>query len=317
MAAFASTINSTNVRNAIAFTWERIALGVASAVAPGRAVERAARLFATPPRHPHTAREVELLQTARGFVVPVGFRRLAAWRFGAAKAPAIVFSHGWGGRGAQFRAFVAPLLEAGYQVVIFDHEGHGHSEGDQASLIHFLKGLESVVAHLERDGVPVAGLVGHSLGAAAVAAFLNGTGRATRAVLIAPPTSIERYSGYFARKLGLRESIRRAMQETLETRLGRRWKEFELPGSVSKAVAPALVIHDAADREVPFSSGLALARAWRGARMVRTRGLGHRPILRDAEVVQDALDFISDRTEFPRPLDAGEASAFRAPAPLL
>jgi pimeloyl-ACP methyl ester carboxylesterase len=310
-------MNSTNVRNSLSLVWERIALGVASAIAPKRAVERAARLFATPPRHPHTAREVELLQTGRGFVVPMGFGRLAAWRFGRVGNPAIVFSHGWGGRGAQFRAFVTPLVEAGYQVVLFDHEGHGHSEGHEASLIHFLKGLETVVTHLEREGVTIAGLVGHSLGAAAVAAYLNAGGRQIRAVLIAPPTSIERYSGYFARKLGLRESIRRAMQERLEARLGRRWKEFELPASVAAVAAPALVIHDTDDRDVPIASGLALARAWRGARMVRTRGLGHRAILRDAEVVQDALDFISDRTVFPRPLDAGEASPFRAPAPLI
>jgi pimeloyl-ACP methyl ester carboxylesterase len=138
-----------------------------------------------------------------------------------------------------------------------------------------------------------------------------------RAVLVAPPVSIERYAGYFARKLGLRESIRRAMQENLEARLGRRLKEFELPGSVASAIAPALVIHDYDDREVPFSSGVALGRAWRGARMVRTRGLGHRAILRDPGVVQDALDFIADRTVFPRPLDAGEASAYRAPSPLI
>jgi len=317
MAALASSLNSTNVRNAIALAWTRIALGVTSTIAPKRAVERAARLFATPPRHPHTTREVELLRTGRGFVVTLGLRRIAAWRFGSADAPAIVFSHGWGGRGAQFRAFVAPLVEAGFQVVLFDHEGHGHSEGEEASLVHFWKGLEAVIRQVEGEGVVVKALVGHSLGAAAIAAYLNATRRDIRAVLVAPPTSIERYAGYFARKLGLRESIRRAMQENLEARLGRRWKEFELPGSVASAVAPALVIHDHDDREVPFASGVALGRAWPGARMVRTRGLGHRAILRDAVVVQDALDFITDRTVFPRPLDAGEASPYRAPSPLI
>src|SRR5512140_2692604 len=115
MASRAFALNSTNVRNLMAFGWERVALAVAAAFAPRRAVERAARLFATPPRHAHTAREVELLQGGRGFVVPVGFSRLAAWRFGVEGAPTVVFSHGWGGRGAQFRAFVAPLVEAGYQ----------------------------------------------------------------------------------------------------------------------------------------------------------------------------------------------------------
>jgi pimeloyl-ACP methyl ester carboxylesterase len=300
----------------MSFAWERIALAIAATFSPRHAVERAARLFATPPRIVHTPKEVELLQTGRGFVVPLGFTRLAAWSFGSEERPAIVFSHGWGGRGAQFRAFVPTLVEAGYQVVIFDHESHGHSEGHEASLVHFLKGLEGIVSHLEQRGVTVAGLVGHSLGAAAVAAWLNQTRRAMRAVLLAPPTSIERWSGYFARRLGLPESIRRAMQERLEERLGRRWQEFELPGSVANVAGEALVIHDEQDHDVPLSSGLALARAWRGARMVRTRGLGHRALLRDPGVVQDTLDFIADRTVFPRPLASGEASPFRAPAPI-
>ena len=316
MAARPYAINSTNVRNLMALTWERLALAVTTTLSPRLAVERAARLFATPPRIAHTQKEVELLQTGRGFVVPFGFTRLAAWRFGAEDHPAIVFSHGWGGRGAQFRAFVPPLLEAGYQVVLFDHEGHGHSEGHEASLVHFLKGLEGVVSHLEQAGITVAGLVGHSLGAAAVAAWLNQTRRPMRTVLIAPPTSIKRWSDYFARRLGLPESIRRAMQERLEERLGRRWKEFELPGSVAHVAGEALVIHDEQDHEVPFTSGLALARAWRGAHMVRTRGLGHRALLRDPGVVQDTLDFIVDRTVFPRPLAYGEASSFRSPAPI-
>lgn len=167
--ARALTINSTNVRNMMSFAWERMALAAAATFAPRRAVERAARLFATPPRHAHTPREIELLQTGRGFVVPMGLARLAAWRFGREDLPAVVFSHGWGGRGAQFRAFVAPLVEAGYQVVLFDHEGHGHSEGHEASLVHFIKGLEAVIAHVEREWAVVSGLVGHSLGAAAIA----------------------------------------------------------------------------------------------------------------------------------------------------
>src|SRR5436190_24371342 len=117
MPARALPFNSTNVRNMLGLAWERLALAAAATLAPERAVDRAARLFATPPRHAHTPREIELLGTGRGFVVHVGLARIAAWRFGGEDLPAIVFSHGWGGRGAQFRHFVTPLLEAGYQVV--------------------------------------------------------------------------------------------------------------------------------------------------------------------------------------------------------
>ena len=316
MSARTLSLNSTNVRNTIEFAWHRIALAVSSALAPERAVARAARLFATPPRYAHTSREVELLRTGRGFVVHVGLVRVAAWRFGLEERPAIVFSHGWGGRGAQFRHFVAPLLEAGYQVVLFDHEGHGMSEGHEASLVHFIKALEAVVANIERGGARVAAFVGHSLGAAAVGAYLNATHRTTRAVLLAPPTSIQRYSGYFARRLGIPERIRAAMQERFERRFGRRWQEFELPHSVAQARAPALVVHDVDDREVAYASGEALARAWADARLASTRGLGHRGVLRDPGVVRDAVDFIDARTAFARPAEHG-AATFAQPAPLL
>jgi pimeloyl-ACP methyl ester carboxylesterase len=287
-----------------------------SALAPQRAVDIAARHFSTPPRFEHTARERELLSSGTRYDVPSPRGRIAAWRYGRLDRPAIVLVHGWGGRGAQLGAFVPPLLEAGYQVILFDHVGHGHSEGAHATLVHFWDGLDAVAADAEARGSRVDGLIGHSLGAAALGAWLNETGRPVRAVLVAPPISVERYSGYFARRLGIAEPIRRQMQEHFERALGRRWSEFELPGAVAKVRAPALVIHDRDDHEVTFGSGLALARAWKGARFVATRGLGHRRILRAPEVVQDAIDFIADRVVFAPPPARGESQPFFAPAPI-
>jgi pimeloyl-ACP methyl ester carboxylesterase len=80
--------------------------------------------------------------------------------------------------------------------------------------------------------------------------------------------------------------------------------------------AAALVVHDAGDRDVAPASGLALARAWPGARFLRTEGLGHRAILRDPQVVADVVDFIADRVVFAAPPRKGEASAYFEPAPI-
>ncbi len=317
MHASAVAMNSTNVRKSVTLAWERLNLAVATVLAPERAVDRAARLFTTPPRFAHTAPERELLASGAGFVVESSEGRIAAWRFGQGQSPAVVLVHGWGGRGAQLRAFIPALLDAGYQAIVFDQPAHGYSEGREASLVHFMRGLDAVVADVEASGVQVVGLVAHSLGAAAATAWLNRTRRAMRAVLVAPPISLEGYSGYFARRLGITEPVRHAMQQRFERRFGHRWQEFELPNSVEKVAAHALVIHDAEDREVAAASGLALARAWRGARFLPTRGLGHRRILRDPSVVADAVDFLADRVRFSPPPRRGEVSAWSAPAPIV
>ncbi len=313
----AASLNSTNVRNKAAFAWNRARLSIASIVAPERAMEIAARLFATPPRFAHTPREQELLATGERFDVDAPDGRLAAWRFGRADRPAVIVSHGWGGRGAQFRAFVPALLDADYQVIVFDHAGHGLSEGGESSLIHFMRDVGAVVSHVEIRGAKVVAMIGHSLGAAAAGAWLNTSRREMRVVLVAPPTSVARYFGWFARRLGLPESLRAQLQGRFERRLGHRWDEFELPQSVRNVRATALVVHDAGDREVSPASGLALAREWPGARFLRTEGLGHRAILRDPQVVADAVDFIVDRVVFAPPPRKGEAKAYFEPSPII
>ena len=220
--------------------------------------------------------------------------------------------------GAQFRAFVPALLDAGYQVVLFDHIGHGHSGGDYSSLVDFWRGLETVLVELTARSLKVHGLIGHSLGGAAIASALRGSATATemRAVLIAPPSSVIRYSKFFARYLGISERIRDAMQWRFEQRTGVAWQEFELPHSVARIRAKALVIHDRDDRDVGIDSGLAIARAWPDARFHETRRLGHNRILRDREVIQHTVDFLGNRVEFQRPPAAGERSAYSEPAPL-
>src|SRR5687768_18055769 len=67
--------NSTNVRSPLlGFVLQRAELAVVSALAPDRAVEIAAKLFATPPRFEHTPRERELLSTGERYGVATRHR---------------------------------------------------------------------------------------------------------------------------------------------------------------------------------------------------------------------------------------------------
>lgn len=328
MSSASATLNSTTVRPSrrrvvgpAVQMLTRAGMAAASALAPHWAVRTASRLFITPPRFAHTQAELALLETGRRHDVDSPVGRIAAWQFGRPDHPAIIASHGWGGRGAQFHAFVPAFVEAGLQVWLFDHAGHGLSEGRQASLVDFASGVSAVHRHVEQRGIAVHGLMGHSLGSAGVATALRGFARtapvtAQRVVMIAPPSSLMRYSRFFARYIGIPERIREAMQWRFEQRYGVQWNEFEMPHAVASLNAAALVIHDADDRDVTPESGLMVARSWPDARFVRTRGLGHRRILKDRGVVQDTADFMLDRVTFPLPQSSADWQLFPGPAPL-
>jgi pimeloyl-ACP methyl ester carboxylesterase len=182
------------------------------------------------------------------------------------------------------------LLEAGYRVVAYDAPAHGRSTGRLASLIEFARALRAVA---EGAG-PVWGLVGHSLGgAAAVLALRDGLG-AERAVLVAAPADVTRFTTAFADHLRIPPPARAAMRRNLETRLDARWDELHIPTIVRGFRTPALLIHDRADPDVPYRHAEEIVASWPGARLLATEGLGHRAILRDPTVVRAVAGFLAE-----------------------
>ena len=132
---------------------------VLSAVAPEAAAARAERLFLTPPRPRRPAWEVELLARAEARPMRVGARRIETWTWGT--GPSVLLVHGWGGRGTQLGAFVAPLVARGFSVVTFDAPGHGASDEGVVTIPEMTAAIHTVAA----SRGPLAGLVAHSAGA--------------------------------------------------------------------------------------------------------------------------------------------------------
>ena len=71
------------------------------------------------------------------------------------------------------------------------------------------------------------------------------------------------------------------------------WEDLDIPALVGRLSPAALVIHDQDDADVPIAHGERIVEAWRGSRLVRTAGLGHRAILRDPSVVRRTVDFMA------------------------
>jgi pimeloyl-ACP methyl ester carboxylesterase len=293
---FFSSKFSTTVRFFIGLARHRLAFRLLAPLAPRKAGDRARRLFLTPPRHGFRRAEIDALEEASLFTVPMPTGRLVGWRWGRAQDPAVVLVHGWGGRAAQLRSFVAPLTARGYSVVAFDAPGHGMTGGRESSIVHMAAALEAVLKEIG----PAAAIVGHSVGGAVAGYVLSRGAQVNKAVLLAPPASLTEYSHRFARLLRLPEGIRALMQAQIERRFGIRWSDFEVEATAPRLTQPALIVHDIDDRDNPFRDGERYAQHWPGARLVASHGLGHHGALRDSAVIHEVAAFIGNAAELGR-----------------
>jgi pimeloyl-ACP methyl ester carboxylesterase len=89
------------------------------------------------------------------------------------------------------------------------------------------------------------------------------------------------------------------MRERLERRLGFEWEEMDVPALAGSMQMPLLVLHDRDDREIGWDNGAAIARAWPGAQLVTTSGLGHHRIVSDPDVIRQVLEFLPGSYEAP------------------
>jgi hypothetical protein len=117
-----------------------------------------------------------------------------------------------------------------------------------------------------------------------------------RAVFVSPMADPLPYTRAFAGRLGFGERIRTRMVARIERRVGMPLSAFGVPDLArTMATPPLLLVHDRQDAETGWADSDAIARAWPGARLVTTGGLGHRRILRDPAVVAEATGFLGSR----------------------
>ena len=272
----------------------RAAFAILGRLAPGLAARWALDLFFTPRGRRVSQRINVFLDAGRRFDVSVRGERVAAWSWG--DGPAVYLVHGWAGVGGQLAAFGPPLLASGFRVITFDAPAHGASAGRRSSIVHFAGALQEVVA---KEG-PAHAVIAHSLGAAAVVRALSQGLGAGRAVFIGPTGGPRDWAERFRRHLGVPPHVMTSMRERSERWLGASWADFDVPMLARKQRTPLLVFHDRDDAEVPWSDGAAIAKAWPGARLLTTSGLGHRRILRDERVVGQSVAFVKGEPVDPR-----------------
>jgi pimeloyl-ACP methyl ester carboxylesterase len=282
--------------------WVAAGVRAVSPVAPGLAARVVEGLMMHARRHPRPEWEQKVLAGAQSWSIPWvdGGRpaSLPIWAWG--QGPVVLLVHGWEGRGSQLGAFVEPLVAAGFRVVTFDGPGHGASSARRASLVHQARAVNAVA-----DAVaPVLGgihaVIAHSMGGAATVLAAarqgaRGSLSSSRFVLLAPPAHPSQFTTAVFESFSLSKEVQRRVVARMERTFGERFVDLDGPEAASGLEGSAFIEHDVDDREVPLASGERYAASWPGARILRTRGLGHRRILRDPGVVEQVTLFVAGK----------------------
>jgi pimeloyl-ACP methyl ester carboxylesterase len=257
-------------------------------VAPALMGRWACRLWFRTRRFPESAAGRHIAGQAIRETLQVDGLPVAIYRWGA--GPVVLFVHGWSGRGNQVAAFVEPLLRAGFQVLAVDAPGHGETPGDRTSILECAAVLQAV----EQAYGPLHGAITHSFGGMVLAYAMNHGTRVGRVVSLSAPATVEYLLDGFAQTLDMPPAVIANLRQRLDKRFEGGYRErTSMLNNVRGLSVPALVIHDADDVSVPWQQGEMIAAAWPGARFMKTQGLGHGRILRNRDVVEAAVTFIS------------------------
>ncbi|MFI1395560.1 alpha/beta fold hydrolase [Streptomyces sp. NPDC020681] len=270
----------------------RTVLNTTSRVAPRLAGRMTFAVFARPAgRSRARPAERDMLAEARTGRLTVSGKRVVTYAWGDGERP-VLLVHGWSSRGSRFTDFIGALRDKGYSPVAFDAPGHGDSEGRATTILEY----REIIRQLHARHGDFEAVVAHSFGVLAAFFALRGEVAAGRIVGIGGVGSFDYLVDGFCAGLGLRPELKDQLRDRIEGLLfpgePEIWRRFSATYRPEEVAVPVLLFHDEGDEMVPPAQSRLIADAHGElARVVVTRGLGHRRILGDPEVVAEAVDF--------------------------
>ncbi len=267
------------------FSATRLALQLYGKVSPQKAGRLVNRMAFRPSRLPVPIRYEYLLDNADSYTqLQHGARTIPVYSWG--EGPVILGVHGWAGAGIQFGAWVNPLVEAGYRVVLFDAPAHGRAQGESTDLFEMADVTVRVAASVGR----VHGVLAHSIGCIAITRAIADGLKANYLVMLAPPAGLTAVMDNLGQQLGLSQEVLAVHLQLMEDRFGKSvWEQLNLEALSQSLTQQGLIVIDDDDTSISPDESQRISNNWENANVLRTRGLGHHRLLWSPMVVETVL----------------------------
>ena len=258
-------------------------------ISPFLASRFAASLFLSPFKYKLPKREMDMDENSiqEKVIVPSIKREIVVYSYGSSPKK-VLLVHGWSGRGTQLALIAKSLVENGYSVVSFDAPAHGKAPGKISMMPFFIESIH----HLEKTFGPFEAAIGHSLGGMSLLRAVKDGFKIKKLVIIGTANSITHITKEFARNMKLNEKVAGKMKSYFDERYEEDMDNYSGAFSAKNVKIPTLVIHDEDDVDVHISSAYEIAENLENSQLFITKGLGHRKILGNQEVINKTTTFI-------------------------
>ena len=263
---------------------------ILTAISPFIASRFAARLFLTPFKYkiPEREKEMDTNSTQETINVPSINREIVVYHYGKAKNKVLLI-HGWSGTGTQMALIAKELVKKGFEVISFDAPAHGKAPGKISMMPFFIHSIH----HLENLYGPFHSAIGHSLGGMSILKAVKDGVSLKKLVVIGTANSVTHITKDFAKNMQLNEKVAKKMKAYFDSKFGEDMDNYSGAVSAEGVKIPTLVIHDEDDVDVHVSSAKEIAKKLVDSELFITKGLGHRKILGDSEVINKITTFIA------------------------
>ncbi|MEU7555774.1 alpha/beta hydrolase [Streptomyces sp. NPDC044571] len=270
-------------------------LNLAARIAPGLAGRAAFALFVRPIGRPRLrSDEAGLMAEAVIGRLTVDGIPVTTYRWGDGGRPVLVV-HGWTSRASRLAGFIEPLRAHGHTVVSFDAPGHGESGGRATTI----RRQREIIRRLHAEHGDFSAVVAHSFGVLATFFTLRDGIRADRIVAVGGVADFDYLLAGFRRTLHVGPGVERALRTYVQDHLFPDepdvWPRFDARHRPDQVPAQILLVHDLDDDVAALDQSRGIASAYGDrARLIETKGLGHRRILADPEVIAAAVEFLAE-----------------------
>ncbi|BDB53221.1 alpha/beta hydrolase family protein [Flavobacterium ammonificans] len=249
----------------------------------------AAKLFTTPIKHRIPKRELEMDTNSIQQLIPVPSinKSIMVYQYGKSDKK-VLLVHGWSGRGTQLFKIADALLKEGYATVSFDAPAHGKSPGNSSIMLEFI----ASIFELDKQYGPFEVAIGHSLGGMAVLNAAKSGFKTDKIIVIGSGDIVHDIIDDFIKKLQLKPVISLKLRAHFENKFNEAMDNYSAFKAAEAIEKPILVVHDENDYEVPVKAGINIHQHVKNGELMITKGLGHRKILGDANVIYKIIEFI-------------------------